>query len=103
MANAAAFQKGFDEGRGGSGKSGTDTTKKLSKPVGQITSSDGQTLTPSAPLKNIPSRHKGGKVKKTGLHNLKKGEIVLTAAQAKAKLGKKSSRKSSRKKVSTKR
>ena len=98
MANAQVFEDGFRDGRGG--KFGTDTKKKLSKPVGQITSSAGQTLTPSAPLKPIGNRHKGGKIRKTGPYQLKKGEIVLTAAQAKAKLGKKNSKKSSRKKAS---
>ena len=44
----------------------------------------------------------GGKVKKTGQALVHKGELVLTAQEAKGR-GKKSSKKHSRKKVSTKR
>jgi hypothetical protein len=86
MANAAAFQKGFDEGRGKAPK-GNGKSKLLKQPA------------PSDVANPNEFKH-GGKVKKTGYAKVHKNEIVLTAAQAKAKLGKKSSRKSSRKKTS---
>ena len=36
----------------------------------------------------VDSYHRGGKVRKTGLANLKKGEVVLTEKQAKARKNK---------------
>ena len=47
-------------------------------------------------LSYIPKLHKGGKVRKTGVYRLKKGEKVITASQEKScvkKRGKKSNRK----------
>ena len=82
MANVDAFLSGWDMGSKGDSK--RPKQKKQPKDVKQITTSDGQTLTP-LPLKGY---HKGGKVKKTGPARLKKGEVVLTASQAKAVLRK---------------
>lgn len=51
---------------------------------------------------SMPAFKNGGKVKKTGPALVHKGELVLTAQEAKGR-SKKSSKKHSRKKVSTKR
>ena len=90
MANADAFNSGFDAGQGKKSKSGK---------TGKNETSGSKNAMPNGAA--VPGEFKhGGKVKKTGLAKVHKGEIVLTAAQAKAKLGKKRSKKSSRKKVS---
>lgn len=78
MANEA-FEAGFDGGLGAA-------KKKKDKP-----------------LSNYPGFKRGGKVKKTGLAKVHKGEVVLTAHEAKTYPKKPSKKKHSRKKVSTKR
>jgi hypothetical protein len=101
MANVDAFNQGFDAGMGkkktNKGKKKTDKGDKEfknSKEVNDIRTSDGQELTPSA----MPSTFKrGGKVKRTGVAKVHRGEIVLTALQAK-----KYHKKASRKRVSQK-
>lgn len=81
MANVDAFNAGFDAGMGGKPKAGP---KKPTKPVKQISTSSGQQLTPSAPMAAKPNAYKkGGKVRKTGIALVHKGERVLTAKQAK--------------------
>ena len=91
MANADVFSQGFYEGQ--TGKSGFSRMKnKKSRGVKQITTSDKQTLNPT------PSYKRGGKVRKTGVARLHKGELVLTAAQAKG-YGKSGNKKSARKKA----
>jgi hypothetical protein len=93
MANVDTFNEGWDLG---SKQKGTgEKHKNTPKPVGQVTTSDGQTLYPSAPLKYYK---KGGKVKKTGPAYIHKGERVLTAKQDK----KYSKKKSTRKRVASK-
>ena len=82
MANDTAWQAGMDIAAGGKyrkGKKDDGGPQKYSKPVGQITTSDNQTLTPSKPM----AFKKGGKVKKTGVALVHKGEVVLTKAEAK--------------------
>ena len=69
---------------------------RTNKPVRKVTTSNGQTLTPSAPIK---SYHNGGKVQRTGPAKLKKGEIVLTASQAKMCHGKPTKKKGARKRI----
>jgi hypothetical protein len=81
MANEA-FESGFSGGIGAAKK------KKDAKPAPASTN----------PTKASPSSFKkGGKVKKTGMAKVHRGEFVLTAKEAKGK------NKSSRKKVSSKR
>jgi hypothetical protein len=107
MANDDAWQAGIDiaaqrQGKQGQQGQGKEQKQKLSKPVGQVTTSDGQTLTPSAPMK-LSNYHKGGKVKKTGPANLRKGEIVMTAKQQqKAGLKKGKKKASAKKRVASK-
>jgi hypothetical protein len=90
MANADAFNSGFDAGMGGKSKKPKKpqddiNQKKGPKPVKEIHTSDGQTLYPTAMPKQFK---KGGKVKRTGIAKVHAGEVVLTAKQAK-KYGKK--------------
>lgn len=58
MANADAFKSGFNKGAG----------KKDPEP---------------SALKKLPHFNKGGKVKKTGVAHVEKGEYVLTKKKAK--------------------
>lgn len=51
----------------------------------------------------IPGFKNGGKVKKTGIAKVHKGEVVLTAQEAKGYSKKSPNKKHSRKKVSSKR
>jgi len=83
MANADAFNSGFDAATGGKSKK----TKKQPKDVKKITTDDGDTLYPSASVNSAVPKgfKKGGKVKKTGVALVHKGERVLTAKQAKKK------------------
>lgn len=84
MANADAFNSGFNMGFGGK------RTGKQSKVLGKATST-----TADGDAKPKSFKH-GGKVKKTGYAKVHKGEIVLTASQNKGrtrKRGKKSARK----------
>lgn len=85
MANEA-FESGFAGGLGAAKKKKDDA-----KPV------------PTNPAKMAsPSGFKkGGKVKKSGMAKVHKGELVLTAREAKGRT--KSSKKTPRKKVSSKR
>ena len=98
MANVDTFNEGWDAGSKGNGGI---KPKKAPKPIGKITTSDGQTLTPTSPSRDFGSFtpkaeprtfKKGGKVKKTGFAKVHAGEVVLTAKQAK-KVHKKSFRK----------
>ena len=86
MANADAFNSGFDAGMGKKSKK----TKKQPKDVKKITTDDGDTLYPSASVNPAVPKgfKKGGKVKRTGIAKVHAGEVVLTAKQAK-KYGKK--------------
>ena len=108
MANDDAWASGWAQGSGAAQKrkdkkdyqSEFGGSKKKVKPLKQVTTSDGQTLTPSEPLK---AYHKGGKVKKTGPAILKKNEIVLTAKQAqKAGIRKKAKKSGTNKRTSSK-
>lgn len=61
--------------------------------------------TPETPTMATPSSYaRGGKVRKTGVAKVHKGEVVVTASQARArhKKGKKKSKKGSRKRVTKK-
>jgi hypothetical protein len=83
MANDDAWSSGWAQGQNASDKKKygkVDKPKKMPKAVGQVTTSDGQTLTPTAMPKQFK---KGGKVKRTGVALVHKGEKVLTAAEAK--------------------
>ena len=84
MANVDAFNSGFDAGMGKKSKK----TKKQPKDVKKITTDDGDTLYPSASVNSAVPKgfKKGGKVKKTGVALVQKGECVLTAKQAKKKV-----------------
>ncbi len=96
MANDQAWQAGMDIAAGGKYRRGNKDDggpKKYAKPVSQITTSSGQTLTPAKPM----AYKKGGKVKKTGVALVHKGEVVLTKAEAKKH------KKTSRKRVASKR
>lgn len=77
MANNDAWNAGWKTGK----DAAKGKQKKTAKPVNRDTTPDEQTLTSSASLK---SYHRGGKVRHTGPAKLKKGEIVLTTAQARA-------------------
>jgi len=81
MANADAFNAGFGIGKkdAAKGKKDGEGSGLFAKPK---------------------SFKKGGKVKKTGIARVHKGEVVLTAAEAKKCSGKK---KGTHKKVSSKR
>ena len=74
MANDEAWQTGWNQGQG------KKNPKKMPKAVGQVTTSDGQTLYPTAMPKQFK---KGGKVKKTGVALVHKNERVLTAKETK--------------------
>jgi hypothetical protein len=91
MANPDAFLAGLNKGGAAASKQPGSSAKKR-KDVGPVTSSSGQTYTPSAPM----NFKKGGKVRKTGVAKVHKGEYVLTAAQAREF---KSSHKTRRKKT----
>ena len=96
MANDEAWQAGMNIAAGSKyrkGKSSDGGKKNYSDPIGQITTSDGAKLTPSKPM----AFKKGGKVKKTGVALVHKGEVVLTKAEAKKH------KKTSRKRVASKR
>jgi hypothetical protein len=54
---------------------------KKKAPKAASTTPSVNTDDPGAPGQSIPSFHKGGKVRKTGLARLKKGERVLTRKQ----------------------
>ena len=91
MANADAFNQGFD-----AGMSKTDQKKK--KPGKDTNTNSGPVSQPGYDWSSryekpvAGTMHKGGTVKKTGNYRLKKGEKVLTIAQQKAvglKTGKK--------------
>jgi hypothetical protein len=71
MANADAFNSGFDAGMGKKSKK-----KKKSELLKQPT---------PAGIADPSAYKKGGKVKKTGVALVHKGECVLTAKQAKKK------------------
>lgn len=80
MANTDAFNRGFEMG-----------FQKAKKPTSS--KSSGQSSTDPVKLgKDIKSYKKGGKVKKTGLAVVHKGEYVLTKRKA-SKMGKKRSAK----------
>lgn len=87
MANADAFNSGFDAATGGKSKK---SKQKKPNDVKKITTDDGDTLYPSASVNPaFPNGFKkGGKVKRTGIAKVHAGEVVLTAKQAK-KYGKK--------------
>lgn len=85
MANPDAFDKGFKQGLGKS-KNSDDKAD------------NGGKKDPGGGLgKDIPGFKKGGRVKKTGVAKVHKGEVVLTAKQAR------SLKKSGRKRVAGKR
>jgi len=77
MANADAFNSGFDAATGGKSKK----TKKQPKDVKKITTDDGDTLYPSASVNSAVPKgfKKGGKVKKTQVALLHKNERVIPA------------------------
>jgi hypothetical protein len=87
MANAEAFNSGFDAAMGKKGKKEKGSPKQF---TGNLASSPTEL-------------HKGGIVKKSGYAKVRKGEVMLTAKQTKS-LGKKyGKRKSStRKRVASK-
>ena len=88
MANADAFNQGFDAGQGKEGK------KKKSNSNPKVFTPDDQQAAA------IPKTFKkGGKVKRTGVAKVHKGEYVLTVKQAK----KYAKKKGTRKRVSSKR
>ena len=90
MANVDAFNQGFDAGMG-------KTDQKKKKSTKDNNTNSGPVSQPGYDFSSryaMPKLHKGGKVKRTGAYRLKKGEIVLTAVQAKShgvKTGKKKS------------
>ena len=91
MANVDAFNSGFDMG---SGKK--TPKKKLNKPMPEVGAAGAAGAAKGAAKPS--SFKKGGKVRKTGVAKVHKGEIVLTASEAKScakskKRGKKSNRK----------
>ena len=86
MANADVFSDGFDAGQG----------KKKSKSKGKSDLLQQPTPTNVA---NPGQYKKGGKVKRTGVAKVHKGEYVLTVKQAK----KYAKKKGTRKRVSSKR
>jgi hypothetical protein len=75
MANADAFNSGFDAGMGKKSKK-KKSKKKKSELLKQPT---------PAGIADPSAYKKGGKVKKTGVALVHKGERVLTAKQAKKK------------------
>ena len=87
MANADVFNSGFNTGFGKSKKK-----KDKSEKSGD-----------NAKATAMPrSFAKGGKVKKSGMAKVHKGEIVLTAAQAKMCASKPTKKKGARKRITTK-
>ena len=105
MANQDAWDSGLMLGQMSKynrKRSGGGTKKPKGKPVSDVITSDGQKLTPTAPL--VGSFKKGGKVKKTGIAKVHKGELVLTAKEAKSykKSGKSSLKKNATRKRVTK-
>ena len=84
MANDEAWQAGVDIATRHKNKLKAQKSQKEPKAVRKITTSDPSLgeLTPSA----VPKIYrKGGKVKKTGVALVHRGEYVLTAKQAKKK------------------
>lgn len=101
MANADVFNSGFDSGHKATSKKKPDDNKQKNAGGDDKTGGGIQTKIGSS---KVPAFHQGGKVRKTGLAKLKKGEVVLTAAQARqcaSKTGK--SKSGARKRVTTKR
>jgi hypothetical protein len=87
MANEGAWEAGWSKGTAAAGK-GKDKDQGDAK---------------TADKAKLFSYHKGGKVRKTGIAKLRKGEVVMTAAQAKQCAAKKGKSKSgARKRVSPK-
>jgi hypothetical protein len=74
MANADAFNSGFDAGMG----------KKSKKKKGKGDGNSELIQQPTPATIANPMRHSGGKIRKTGDYRLRKGERVLTIAQQKA-------------------
>ena len=104
MANTGAFQAGWKMGssavskKNGRGKSTKKDNLKVPKNLKEQNEQDSKMGGPGAA---VPSTlKKGGKVKKTGKALVHKGEVVLTAAQAKSCPSvKKSTKKAAHKKV----
>ena len=84
MANDDAWQAGVDIATNKKDKQKQPKQKKQPKPVNKITTSD-PTLGELYPSAMPSGFKKGGKVKKTGVALVHKGERVLTAKQAKKK------------------
>jgi len=83
MANVDAFNSGFDSGHD-KGKAKKDAKDQKDKGKGGSDAEPklGGMLTPAA---KPDAYKKGGKVKRTGVALVHKGEVVLTAKQAKKK------------------
>jgi hypothetical protein len=93
MANEEAWNQGWKLGKGSS------KGKKESTGKGKEAKAGKEAMASKAE----PSTYKkGGKVRKTGTAKVHKGEIVLTAAQAKMCGGKPSKKKGARKRITTK-
>lgn len=80
MANVEAFNSGWDLGTRDPKKTKEKDKKESSSSNSKNGNSDKQKQPSFADMKSF---HKGGKVRRTGPAKLKKGEIVLTASQAK--------------------
>jgi hypothetical protein len=98
MANVEAFESGFDSGQKAQAKrKQKSAAKKTGGKKNNAAWNQGKEVAEPGTYK------KGGKVRKTGSAKVHKGEVILTAAQAKAcggKMGKSKSR--GRKRVSGK-
>lgn len=102
MANDAAWQAGVDiaQKKKSDNKSKKDSWGNFGQPQKPKESGWKKFLHIASPISNL---HSGGRVKRTGNYRLRKGELVLTVSQQKEYgLKKKTSKKSSRKRVGSK-
>lgn len=100
MANEDAWNAGWNIGmKSAAGR------KKKKKGAARDTGKAADTgkIAPTGDLKATPGSYKkGGKVRRSGMAKVHKGEIVLTAAQAKMCTGKPTKKKGARKRIATK-
>jgi hypothetical protein len=90
MANVEAFEAGFNMGgKKKKSKGGKSSDNASGKGSGGSDSSLGEKSGKNDMNAAMPKSYaKGGKVRKTGMAKVHKGELVLTAAEAKACKGK---------------
>lgn len=100
MANEDAWNTGWNLGM--KSAAGRKKKKKGNATDADKTADIGK-IAPTGDLKAKPSSFKkGGKVRRSGMAKVHKGEIVLTAAQAKMCTGKPTKKKGARKRIATK-